>query len=141
MQFTRTQDRVDLTDLHDLVLSAQEGVLFLMFMPGNSGVLADVRTLAGDKPDLLVRGVVSQLPNGRADETTGDTTTVRVSLTGMPGAATSFTFDAVQPQGMDHPAAGWAIETTRKQFMGGIGHAIIHSKVLVIDPFTASRPW
>jgi phosphatidylserine/phosphatidylglycerophosphate/cardiolipin synthase-like enzyme len=37
---------------------------------------------------------------------------------------------------MAHPAAGWAVETTRSQFLGSIGHAIIHSKVLVVDPFS-----
>jgi phosphatidylserine/phosphatidylglycerophosphate/cardiolipin synthase-like enzyme len=28
---------------------------------------------------------------------------------------------------------------THKQFLGGIGHAIIHSKVVVIDPFSKER--
>jgi phosphatidylserine/phosphatidylglycerophosphate/cardiolipin synthase-like enzyme len=37
---------------------------------------------------------------------------------------------------MAHPAAGWAVETTRGQFLGDIGYAIIHSKVLVVDPFS-----
>ena len=36
---------------------------------------------------------------------------------------------------MEHVAAGWAVETTREQFLSNIGFAIIHSKVLVIDPF------
>jgi phosphatidylserine/phosphatidylglycerophosphate/cardiolipin synthase-like enzyme len=36
---------------------------------------------------------------------------------------------------MKHPAAGWAAEVTRAQFKSGVGFAIIHSKVLLIDPF------
>ena len=40
------------------------GVLFLMFMPGATGVLGTVMTLATN-PHLFVRGVVSTLPNGR----------------------------------------------------------------------------
>jgi phosphatidylserine/phosphatidylglycerophosphate/cardiolipin synthase-like enzyme len=36
--------------------------------------------------------------------------------------------------------AGWAAEVTRQDFLlgsgGVIGHAIVHSKVIVIDPFT-----
>jgi phosphatidylserine/phosphatidylglycerophosphate/cardiolipin synthase-like enzyme len=50
--------------------------------------------------------------------------------------AIKHTEDVVQPAGLAHPAAGWAVEATRKQFLGNVGHAIIHSKVLVVDPFT-----
>ena len=138
VHFTRAHDRVDLTALSDIVMSAKEGVLFLMFIPGASGALKNVLELADQKPKLLVRGVVSQLPEGRADEKTGKSTTLRVSLMGAPVPAMSRprTVDVVQPEGMAHPAAGWAVETTRKQFLGDIGHAIIHSKVLVVDPFS-----
>jgi phosphatidylserine/phosphatidylglycerophosphate/cardiolipin synthase-like enzyme len=138
VHFTRATQHVDLAALRDIVLTARQGVLFLMFIPGASGVLADVRKLAKDRPDLLVRGVVSELPRGREDAKTGDTTTVRVALVGANSDALEQpqTFDVIQPQGMAHPAAGWALETTRKQFQGDVGHAIIHSKVLVVDPFT-----
>jgi phosphatidylserine/phosphatidylglycerophosphate/cardiolipin synthase-like enzyme len=128
---------IDLAALRDIVAGAQQGLLFLMFIPGPSGTLADVRRLVDDKPDLLVRGVVSELPKGRQDEKTGDTTTVKVTLFGAPDPiAGARTFDVVQPEGKAHPAAFWAEETTRKQFLGQIGHAIIHSKVLVVDPFS-----
>jgi phosphatidylserine/phosphatidylglycerophosphate/cardiolipin synthase-like enzyme len=138
VHFTRAQQRADLTELGNIVKGAKEGVLFLMFIPGASGVFADVTKLAADKPGLLVRGVVSDLPKGRADETTGRTTTVRVRLVGAPDTlARPKTFDVVQPQGMRFPAAGWAVETTRRQFRNAIGFAIIHSKVLVVDPFSA----
>jgi phosphatidylserine/phosphatidylglycerophosphate/cardiolipin synthase-like enzyme len=138
VHFTRASKRADLGVLHDIVLGAKQGVLFLMFIPGSAGVLGDVRDLAKAKPDLLVRGVVSDLPAGPSDEQTGDTTTVRVTLVGAadPQLAKPRTFDVIQPQGMAHPAAGWAVETTRNQFKGDIGHAIIHSKVLVVDPFS-----
>ncbi len=138
VHFTCTQNRVDLAALRDIVLSAQEGVLFLMFIPGSSGALGDVLALAKAKPKLLVRGVVSQLPNGRSDEKTGSSTKVRVTLIDAPARRMGppRDYDVVQPRGMAHPAAGWAIETTRKQFLGDIGFAIIHSKVLLIDPFS-----
>jgi phosphatidylserine/phosphatidylglycerophosphate/cardiolipin synthase-like enzyme len=38
---------------------------------------------------------------------------------------------------VQHALAKFAAEVTHKQFLAGIGHAIIHSKVLVIDPFSA----
>ena len=136
IRFTRDQQRADLEELAAIVRGAKEGVLFLMFMPGASGVFGDVTKLAADKPKLLVRGVVSELPLGRQDEKTGRQTTVRVRLVGAPPAiAGPRTYDVIQPEGLAHPAAGWAVETTHKQFLGSIGHAIIHSKVLVVDPF------
>ena len=46
----------------------------------------------------------------------------------------------VQPEGVGGNLAGWAKEVARKDFLlqqgGKIGHAIIHSKVVVIDPFS-----
>jgi phosphatidylserine/phosphatidylglycerophosphate/cardiolipin synthase-like enzyme len=137
VHFTRAKGRVDLAALREVVRGAKEGVLFLMFIPGSSGVLGDVRALADEKPDLLVRGVVSELPKGRADEKTGTTTAVRVTLYGTPTSAQAGprTYDVVQPEGKAHPTAYWAAETTRGQFLNRIGQAIIHSKVLVVDPF------
>jgi phosphatidylserine/phosphatidylglycerophosphate/cardiolipin synthase-like enzyme len=138
VHFTRAQDRVDLAELGQIVSAANEGLLFLMFIPGSSGTFADVTKLIAAKPKLLVRGVVSDLPKGPEDEKTGRTTTVRVRLVGAPDAlAAPRTYDVVQPQGMRFPAAGWAEETTRRQFRNAIGFAIIHSKVLVVDPFSA----
>jgi phosphatidylserine/phosphatidylglycerophosphate/cardiolipin synthase-like enzyme len=136
---TRAPDKVDLTDLGDIVRTAKEGVLFLMFIPGATGVLADVRALAKAKPKLLVRGVVSDLPKGRQDETTGATTTVKVTVvgSGSPSIDGTQTLDVIQPEGRTHPTARWAAETARSQFLKGIGYAIIHSKILVVDPFGA----
>lgn len=138
VHFTRAQKRVDLAELGKIVRSAKEGVLFLMFIPGGSGVLADVRALAAARPNLLVRGVVSELPKGRQDEKTGTKTTVKVTIIGAPSPNIdgTRTYDVVQPQGKAHPTAWWAAETTRAQFLNSIGHAIIHSKVIVVDPFS-----
>jgi hypothetical protein len=75
--------------------------------------------------------VVSELPNGRGDESAVD-----INL--IDGANhTPLHLDIVQPEGVKHPFANFAAEVTHKQFLGGIGHAIIHSKVVVIDPFSA----
>jgi phosphatidylserine/phosphatidylglycerophosphate/cardiolipin synthase-like enzyme len=138
VHFTRAQKRVDLAALGEIVDGAKQGVLFLMFIPGASGAFANVKALMAAQPDLLVRGVVSDLPNGRADEQTGRTTTVRVNLVGGPPEVSGArTYDVVQPRNMKFVAAGWAEETTRQQFKSAIGFAIIHSKVLVVDPFSA----
>src|SRR5262249_11503767 len=138
VHFTRAKDKVDLTALSKIVGGAKEGVLFLMFMPGPSGVLKDLLDLQKAKPKLLIRGVVSTLPGGRQDEQSGPTTSVTVTLHGAPNAALggARTYEVVQPEGRAHPSAWWAVETTRSPFMSGIGFAIIHSKVIVVDPFS-----
>ena len=111
------------------VQRAREAILFLMFMPGGSGPLGEIMQRSAE-PNLYVRGVVSTLPAGQGDESEAD-----VTLVGS-GHAASYHFDIIEPQGIAHPFAYWAEEVTRRQFLGGIGHAIIHSKVIVIDPFS-----
>lgn len=128
--FTRTSKGVDLDALRSEVQKAREGILFLMFMPGSTGLFSTVAARSGE-PGLYVRGVVSELPNGRGDESALD-----VSL--IDGTDhTSLHLDIIQPEGVKHAFAKFAGEVTHKQFLGGVGHAIIHSKVVVIDPFSA----
>ena len=65
--FSRTKNKVDLAALRAEVAAAQRGILFLMFMPGATGLLPDVMARAGEA-GMYVRGVVSELPRGRDDE-------------------------------------------------------------------------
>jgi phosphatidylserine/phosphatidylglycerophosphate/cardiolipin synthase-like enzyme len=127
--FSRTQKQVDLTALEEAVQGAKEGVLFLMFMPGSSGLFSTVAKMSGD-PKLFVRGVVSTLPNGTDDESTVDVNLIDNDK------HTPLHLDIIQPEGIEHPFANFAAEVTRKQFLSQIGYAIIHSKVAVVDPFS-----
>ncbi|HVP50047.1 MAG TPA: phospholipase D-like domain-containing protein [Candidatus Bathyarchaeia archaeon] len=129
--FTRANKKVDLAALDDAVKGAKEGVLFLMFMPGSAGLLTTVTRMSGD-PKLYVRGVVSTLPNGTGDESALDVTIVNNDQ------HKALHLDIIQPEGVKHPFANFAAEVTRKQFLGEVGHAIIHSKVAVVDPFGAN---
>lgn len=127
--FTRSEKGVDLKALREEVARAREGILFLMFMPGAKGLFSDVSARA-QEPGLYVRGVVSTLPNPKSQ------TAVDVSL--VDGAhRRDHSFSIVQPDGVRHPFAHFAAEVTRQQFLAGVGHAIIHSKVVVIDPFSS----
>jgi hypothetical protein len=124
--FSRTRLRVDLDALRAEVNRAKQAILFLMFQPGAAGVLADVRRRENE-PGLFVRGVVSTLPKEE------DEKLVNVSVIG-DGKRTSKQVRIVEPQGK-HGVAYWAEEVTRGQF-SAVGIAIVHSKVLVIDPFS-----
>ncbi len=129
--FTRASKGVDLAALREEVQKPKvRGILFLMFMPGSTGLFSTVAARSAE-PDLYVRGVVSELPNGRGDESAVDVNLID-GANHMP-----FHLDIIQPEGVKHPFANFAAEVTHKQFLGGIGHAIIHSKVVVIDPFSA----
>lgn len=127
--FTRTKKEVDLAALRAEVNKAKEGILFLMFMPGAKGLLSRVFERSVE-PDLYVRGVVSTLPKG-----VGDESEVQVNL--VDGAERrKVRLNIIQPNGVRNQFAKFAAEVTRNEFLGNVGHAIIHSKVLVIDPFS-----
>jgi hypothetical protein len=125
--FTRVRDGskkgdppgADLQALVELVERARSMVLFVMFQPGKEPLTTLARR-AGE--GLFVRGVVNQAPGGFG--------------WGAPGVRTAI----VQPDGVSADFGGWLKEVTREEFLlsrnpEGIGHAITHSKVLVIDPF------
>ncbi|AKU99853.1 Phosphatidylserine/phosphatidylglycerophosphate/cardiolipin synthase [Labilithrix luteola] len=135
--FTRTRGKVDLDAIEDVLGKAKDAVLFLMFQPGGSGPFGTIEKLVGRK-DLYVKGVVSTLPpkkNGAAD----DEDTVEVVTVGDGQKRPPMMLDIVQPEGIKTPFASWAATVTRKDFLSGknkVGFAIVHSKVIVVDPFT-----
>ena len=129
VRFTRTKDGGDLKALEDAVDGATDGILFLMFQPGAKGALGDVLTRIADK-NLYLRGVVSTLPTAKETEDAVEVTLVDGSI------QKTTQYRIVQPAGVANPLAFFAAEVTRSQFLSQVGFAIIHSKVLVIDPFT-----
>ncbi|MCU6501674.1 phospholipase D-like domain-containing protein [Rugamonas sp. A1-17] len=115
----------DIAELKALVNAAKEGILFVMFMPGQEPLDS---ILQQQQNGLYVRGVVSTLPDGTKDNPSA---TFKI-MTG--DSFKEYKLDVVQPQGA--AAAGDFVSTfTRQQFLSGMGFAITHSKVIVIDPF------
>lgn len=129
--FTRTRSKVDLATLKEAVLGAEQGLVFLMFQPGGTGVLGDVEELRKRKPELFVRGVVSELPEGQNDESVA-----RVTFVGHQEKPESHELDVIEPDGRPNAIAWWAAEATHKDVRANIGYAIVHSKILVIDPLS-----
>lgn len=124
-----TPGGADISDLITLVNAAKEGILFVLFMPGQEPLNT---ILKRQQENLYVRGVVSTLPMGSKDNPSG--TFQIMNGTGYK----EYKLDVVQPQGVG--AVGDFLSTfTRQDFLSGMGFAITHSKVLVIDPF-GSRP-
>lgn len=133
--FTRTHKKVDLAALDDVVNSAKEAVMFLMFQPGGTATLATIRKLQSTRKSLYIKGVVSTLP-GDADSADESAVTVDTFTVDKTASAT---LDVVQPEGAGK-FANWAATVTRDDFLtrqgGVIGYAIVHSKLIVVDPFT-----
>jgi phosphatidylserine/phosphatidylglycerophosphate/cardiolipin synthase-like enzyme len=115
--------------LREVVDAAETGLIFLMFMPGGKGVLADVLRRQ-QEPGLFVRGVASELPNPH-DESTVDVTVVDTT------GAKEHRLDVIEPEGRPNSIAWWAAEATHRDFVKEVGYAIVHSKVLVADPFSS----
>jgi PLD-like domain len=140
--FTRTSDERDLQAVTDAINDAKHAILFLMFEPGTAGILQVIQSRLSpasstyDK-SLYVQGVANTIPT---DSKTVSVTTV------SSGAAKPFDLKLVQPDGIGASFSSWAKEITREEFLktkkngqgqyGVVGYAIIHSKVIVIDPFT-----
>jgi hypothetical protein len=116
---------LDIAELLDLVAGAKHSLLFAMFMPG-----ADIfNAVVGRGKDIFVRGVANTFPKAGAD-----TNNVDVDLVDNGKKTPQFRLEVVEPEGIGEPFSAWVEEVTRRQF-NAIGHAIIHSKVLVIDAF------
>ena len=141
--FTRTSDGRDLQYATDLINGANDAILFLMFEPGDNGLLQVIQARLSPasrsfNDKLYVHGVVNTLK----PESFGKT--LNVDLVGR-GNNKPFELRVVQPEGISG-LASWAHEVMRQDFLimkdpktgqvGVIGHAIIHSKIIVIDPFT-----
>jgi phosphatidylserine/phosphatidylglycerophosphate/cardiolipin synthase-like enzyme len=103
-----------------------------MFTPGNTGLHTDCAAVAA-QPGKYVRGVVSTVGNTAADN---DKNFVDIKLIASGQTFKPDRYSIVQPQGIKPGLAEWLGETTRKDFLAQVGHAIVHSKVLVIDPFS-----
>jgi phosphatidylserine/phosphatidylglycerophosphate/cardiolipin synthase-like enzyme len=134
--FTRTTDGQDMEAAAKIIEHAQHAILFLMFEPGSAGLLQVVQARLSPasktyKKGLYVHGVVNTLTAGHKN--------VAVNLVGR-GQDRSFDLRVLEPEGVGGDLPNWAKEVTRRDFLkskgGVIGHAIIHSKVLVIDPLT-----
>jgi hypothetical protein len=136
--FTRTSSKQEMKAVTDLVNGAQDGILFLMFEPGTKGLLQVIQSRMDEKPSagkkkLYIHGVVNTLKTAEKGQD------LHVNVVGG-GKPKPFDLSVVQPEGVPGGLAGWAAEVGRREFLmtqgGVIGYAIVHSKVIVIDPFS-----
>ncbi len=115
---------VDLAEVFDIIASAQKAVLFLLFNPGSPSIIDKIKEVAEARSSegkfLFVRGAISDPKTAtkgavhvfnRSPQQPADTV-----ITGVAGVPDDF--------------GSWEKELLK------LGHAAIHDKVLVVDPFS-----
>ena len=133
LYFAATNGEAEFKPVLELIAGAQEGALFLMFMPGQSPLLSALLDRA-QKNDIYVRGVVSSLTPSK----NGDITKVGGEVVKSGAPPQSFHDDVPLPSGIsENDKPSWAeTEFNVKEMLGNHLMAIVHSKVIVIDPFS-----
>ena len=144
----------DMKRVFDLIAGAKRAVLFLAFDPGNNSILDAAGHALAKNPDLFVRGALTspqratnfsealhQGTGADGHDGGGGAAQATVTVVGEPGAprkkgekAARITPDfRVVPAGaitLNDAFGKWEAELAK------FGFAIIHNKIVVIDPFS-----
>jgi len=136
LYFAATNGQAEFKPVLDLIAGAKQGALFLMFMPGQSPLLSALLDRA-QKNDIYVRGVVSSVTPSK-NATDGDITKVGGEVVKSGAPPQSFHDDVPLPSGIrENDKPSWAeTEFNVQEMLGNHLMAIVHSKVIVVDPFS-----
>jgi hypothetical protein len=120
----------DVQALIEHVNSAKKMILYVMFQPGAEPLTSILRRL---KENIYIRGVVSTVISSNIE---------KFQLADIDTESQPYETALVQPEGVVQSFSAWVREVTRSEFMfppqkPPIGHAITHSKMIVIDPLGA----
>lgn len=131
--YAASNNEAEFTPVLDLIKGAKAGILFLMFMPGQSPLLGALLDRV-QQNDIYVRGVVSSVQ----PSTTGDIVAVGGQVVKSGAPAQEFHSDVLLPSGIsedDKPS--WAeAEFNVQEILAAHMIAIVHSKIIVVDPFS-----
>lgn len=109
----------DMTEVFRIISSARQGVLFLAFQPGSPSILDAIVEAQANDPELFVRGAITN------KQAATDFPVELYHLTGKKPDAIVVPATAICDQ-----FSVWEHELL------SAGHAIIHDKIVVVDPFT-----
>ncbi|PAW95465.1 hypothetical protein CKK33_18950 [Mucilaginibacter sp. MD40] len=111
---------LDLKEMFDAIETAEKSILFLEFQPGSPSVLDKILSVQQRKPHLYIRGAAT---DSKAIEDYN--TTLYSGRSAEPDFYSVVAASAIKDQ-----FSYWEAELL------SAGHAIIHNKIVVIDPFT-----
>ena len=120
---SKAEDPADMLEVFDIIDKARSIVLFLLFNPGSPSIIERIRErekAAADAGKMLyVRGAISDAKTAREGAVRVYSRSAKVGnrvITGVAGVPDDFGY--------------WEKELLK------LGHAAIHDKVLVVDPFS-----
>jgi phosphatidylserine/phosphatidylglycerophosphate/cardiolipin synthase-like enzyme len=146
----------DMKRVFDLIDGAKQAVLFLAFDPGNNSILDAAGKALAKNPDLFVRGALTSAQRAtnfsaalhqgghsdQSDEGNQDgASEAKVTVVGEPGKPTKKGAKQAQlkPDARAVPAGAITPSDAFGAWEGELakfGFAIIHNKIVVIDPFS-----
>ncbi|MCX6562765.1 MAG: phospholipase D-like domain-containing protein [Candidatus Aminicenantes bacterium] len=114
----------DVTEVYEAIRKASKGVLFLVFNPGSPSIVKEIKETTQKRKTegkyLFVRGAISDAATARASAVRIYSRSVLTApdalITGVGGIPDDFGY--------------WVKELYK------LGHAVIHDKLIVIDPFS-----
>jgi len=112
----------DMNAVFQAMDGANEAILFLVFQPGNPSIVDQAAKIQGEKPDLFIHGAATD------PQAVQDFSTALFHKTGTPE-----NMDVVAAAAIDDQFGFWEKELLKS---GPSAHAIIHDKIVVIDPFS-----
>jgi len=132
--FAATRKEAEFAPILDRIVHAKDGLLFLMYTPGQSPLLCALLDRAREAAGPYVRGVVSEV----RESANGTIVSHKAQIVRAGANPVEFKDSALLPDGL--PAdnlPSWAREEFQRRmyFPAGL-NAIIHSKVIVVDPFS-----
>jgi phosphatidylserine/phosphatidylglycerophosphate/cardiolipin synthase-like enzyme len=110
---------VDLSEVFGLMEQAKEAILFLVFQPGEPSIVDKAAEVANANPNLFVRGAATD------PKAVNNFDTLLVHRTG------EVPVQVVAASAVTDQFSSW-----QKELLTA-GHAIIHDKIVVIDPMSA----
>jgi phosphatidylserine/phosphatidylglycerophosphate/cardiolipin synthase-like enzyme len=111
----------DMAEVFALMEQAEQAILFLEFQPGKPSVVGKAAEIANEKPELFIRGAVTD-PNAVGE--------FNITLTHRTGEDP---VEVVAASAITDQFSYWQQELLKA---GPMAHAIIHDKIVVIDPMT-----
>lgn len=131
--FAATPGEAEFKPVLKLINDAKDGLFFLMFTPGQSPLLDALLVRSQGALGPYVRGVVSEVR-----ETANGTIIAHGARVIRRGEEKEFRDSTLLPDGLPQDnLPSWAKEEfNRRMFFPAGLNAIVHSKVIVVDPFS-----
>ena len=131
--FAATPDEQEFEPVEALIRGAKDGLMFLMFTPGQSPLLNALLDRSQGAVGPYVRGVVSEVR-----ESANGTIIAHGARVIRRGEEKQFRDSTLLPDGAPSDnLPSWAREEfNRRMFFPAGLNAIVHSKVIIVDPFS-----